>query len=270
MPTRSPRIIQLAGVKNFRDIGGYKTTDGGVIRWGKLFRSGHLSDMTDACGMEMLARDIETVVDFRSEPEKQRHPVHWTSMWAPTYVPQPIGGNAAAWVHALFERIGQDEDGGVEGVYGQFIRAFRDIPTKNVEGLAGFFQTILGAKDNSAVLYHCTAGKDRTGIASALLLKILGVDEATIMEDFLTTNRAVDLEAGKQQMVEFLSVKAGKPVSPEAVMPMVGVDAPFLEATWAVIDEDYGSFDAYVRDGLGLTDDAVATLRGRYVARGDG
>ncbi len=266
MTTESPRIIRLAGVQNLRDIGGYQTTGGGVVRWGKVFRSGHLSDMTDACGMEMLARDVEVVIDFRSEPEKKLHPVHWTSMWSPDYVAHPIGGNAAAWVHAMFE--GLSKGGGVEGVREQFIGAFETIPIANADGLAGFFQAVLNAPERGAVLYHCTAGKDRTGIATALLLDILGVDRTTIMDDFLLTNRAVNLAEKSKSLAELISLKTDANVTADMVMPMVGVEDAFLAAMYDVIDRDYGSMDAYVRDGLKLGDAEITALRDRFVARG--
>jgi len=267
MTTESPRLIPLSGVQNFRDIGGYKTMDGGVVRWGKLFRSGHLSDMTDECGMEMLARDVEVVIDFRSDPEKDYHPVHWTSMWAPDYVPHAIGGNAAAWVREMFD--GLKSGGDVRGVHDQFIKAFETIPIANVDGLAGFFRTIIEkGPENGAVLYHCTAGKDRTGIASALLLEILGVDRATILADFLLTNTAVNIDEKCKSLADMISVKAGIDVTPETVLPMVGVEEAFLEAMYRTIDANYGSMATYVRDGLKLTDADIASLRNRYVAQG--
>ena len=259
----SPRIIRLAGVQNFRDLGGQVTKDGRIFRWGRLFRSGHLSDMTDSCGMELLARDIETVIDFRSEAEKERHPVHWTSMWQPRYVPIPIGGNAAAWVHSLFEEMAR-ADFPADALHQQFIKAFETIPIANVDGLATFFENLL-ANIDQPILFHCTAGKDRTGIASALLMRILGFDDPTIEANFLETNKAVDLPNKSKELAGYIQARTGAKVQPEDVLPLVGVAPSFLDALWSSINAHYGDFDSYVMDGLKLDQSAKDALGGGFL-----
>ena len=104
------------------------------------------------------------------------------------------------------------------------------------------------------MLFHCTAGKDRTGIAGALLMKALDISEEQIMEDFLLTNEAVDLQATSERIAEWLSVKAGQKINPDDVLPLVGVEADFLEAAYGVIRKKYGSVDAYLKEAMGLDD----------------
>lgn len=245
------RISSLIGVKNFRDMGGYTTRDGRTMRWGHIFRSGHLSDLTDECGMEMLARDIETVVDFRSDREKDRHPVHWPKSWIPDYHSVSIGGNAAAWVQELYEKLSKS-DFPAEELRQQFLLAFRTIPIENQAGLKKFFATLIDDHKGNAMLFHCTAGKDRTGIAAALLMHALDIDEEQIMADFLLTNKAVDLEASSVDVAAWLSRKAGRTIDSSHVHPLVGVEADFLLESYAAIRGEYGSIDNYLETALGL------------------
>jgi protein-tyrosine phosphatase len=112
------------------------------------------------------------------------------------------------------------------------------------------------ADEGAADLYHCTAGKDRTGWASAVLLTILGVPRETVMADYLASN-AYLAGSSRERVLTGAGVDASK--------LMLSVNASWLEAAFAEVDEKYGSFDAYVRQGLGLTDADVAALKARYL-----
>lgn len=260
----TPRTIPLAGVKNFRDMGGYEARDGRIMKWGHIFRSGHLSDMTEDCGTEMLARDIETVIDFRSDAEKVRHPVHWPEGWIPDYHAVPIGGNAAAWVKELYDRLAKTSFPAKE-LRDQFILAFETIPIANQKGLKRFFDTLIDEHKGNAMLFHCTAGKDRTGIAGALLMKALEVSDEQIMEDFLRTNKAVNLEETSATISEWLSTKSGQTIKPADVLPLVGVEEDFLKASYRKIDKEFGSLDAYLTDAMGLTDERRRKLKDLFL-----
>ncbi|WP_262690793.1 tyrosine-protein phosphatase [Kordiimonas aestuarii] len=262
--TLNSRIFPLAGVKNFRDMGGYSTRSGTPVAWRRLFRSGHLSDMTDDCGTELVARNITTVIDFRSDAEKKRHPVRWAQGWVPRYHPLPIGGNAAAWVHELFERLSASPFP-ADDLRAQFILAFETIPLKNTAGVRQFFDTLVDHEGDGAALFHCTAGKDRTGITGALLLRALGVGDEQVMEDFLLTNEAVDLDETSERLASWLSSRAGKTIAPRDVFPLVGVEPDFLHAAYAAIAKEYGSVDAYLENALGLTAKRAEKLRTSFL-----
>lgn len=254
------RILSIPGVKNFRDMGGYAGADGRRIGWGRLYRSGHLSDFGGNRAETPEPYGIGTVVDFRSAAEKERNPVRWPQGWAPAYHPTPIGGNAAAWVQELYERLSNSPFPAKE-LRDQFILAFETIPVVNADGLRGFFDTLAHSDPARPVLFHCTAGKDRTGIAGALLMKTLGAHDDDIMADFLLTNDAVDLEAASGWIADRLSEKARRAIAPTDVLPLVGVEDAFLHAAYASIDKEFGSLDAYMRDALGLTPERQHTLR---------
>ncbi|MCJ9428038.1 tyrosine-protein phosphatase [Kordiimonas marina] len=261
--TSSPRILPVSGVKNFRDMGGYTAADGRQTRWGKLFRSGHLADLTAA--EDVAGRDIHTVIDFRSAPEKERRPVRWPEGWAPDYRPSPIGGNAAAWIQELYARLA-DAPFPAKELRDQFILAFETIPIANAGGLKLFFDAIIDGGEKGGVLFHCTAGKDRTGVAGALLMHALGAGEEDIMADFLLTNDAVDIEGTSAELAEWLSRKAGREIAAPDVHPLIGVEPDFLKAAYASIGREYGTLDAYLEKAMGLSPERRKKLADLYLA----
>jgi len=265
MMTLKRRILSLTGVKNFRDMGGYTSADGRTMRWGHIFRSGHLSDLTDECGIEMLARDIETVIDFRSDREKERHTVHWPKCWIPDYHSISIGGNAAAWVQELYDRIAVT-DFPAQELREQFLLAFRTIPLENTDGLKGFFNRLIDDHKGNAMLFHCTAGKDRTGIAAALLMHALDVNDEQIMHDFMLTNKAVDLDESSEKVAQWLSNKAKRTIQATDVLPLVGVEPAFLEASFTTIKNTYGTIDAYLEEALDMPAKRRETLKNLFLA----
>ncbi len=260
------RILPLSGVKNFRDMGGYGTRDGRTVAWGRLYRSGHLSELPDDIGDAITGRNIMTVIDFRSDAEKKRHPVRWPKGWTPHYEALPIGGNAAAWVQELFERIASSPFPADE-LRQQFILAFETIPVKNADGLRRFFHLMAaaGPEDKGATLFHCTAGKDRTGLAGSLLLRALGVSEEEIMDDFLLTNSAVELEATSERLAGWLSERAGRAIQARDVFPLVGVERDFLHAAHKAIEREFGSLDHYYRAALDIDETRLEQLRTRFL-----
>jgi len=260
------RIMPLASVKNFRDMGGYTASDGRSIRRGKLFRSGHLSEMTEECAIKLLSKDIGTVIDFRSDSEKKRHPVRWPAAWTPDYKSFSIGGNAAAWIQEMYDRL-RETDFPAEELREQLLEAFRTIPIVNKAGLRAFFDCLVDNHKGNAVLFHCTAGKDRTGIAGALLMNALGIDHDQIMEDFLLTNTAVDLPARSIEVAEWLSAKSGRTIQPKDVLPMVGVEAEFMRNCYNVIEETSGTIENYLQQEMGLTPQRRDKLKDRFLTR---
>ncbi|UTW55038.1 tyrosine-protein phosphatase [Kordiimonas sp. SCSIO 12610] len=255
------RLIAINGIKNLRDMGGYKSLNGGHIKWKKLYRSGRPSELDSEQHKDMAALNIDTVVDFRSAREKENSPITWNNHWQPDYREVPIGGNAAAWVKELFEKLSTSPFPAKE-LNDQFILAFQTIPIENVDGLRKLFDVLVDhSSDNTAALFHCTAGKDRTGIAGALIMRALNIHSDDIMADFLMTNDAVDLKASSKELAEWASEKAGRAIDADAVLPLVGVKEDFLHAAYKTIDEKFGSMDQYLEKGMGLTPKRLETFR---------
>ncbi len=259
-----PNIIAIPGVKNFREVKGYCAADGRKVAAGRLFRSGHFAELAAEDAARVAAHGITSVIDFRSPSETERFPAVWHSGWQPRYYHTPIGGNAAAWVRDLYERLSKTEFPADE-LRAQFILAFETIPIANAQGLKRMFDVLIDEDDGGAALFHCTAGKDRTGIAGALILTALEVGEDQIFEDFLLTNDAVDLHATAAHYATLMSEKAGRPIDPAAVHPLVGVEPDFLNAAFGVMAENFGSVDGYLTEAMGLSEERRETLRNRFL-----
>ncbi len=228
--TSVDRSLDLQGVQNARDAGGYRTVDGRWVRTGLVYRTGQLSGATPADLAVLSERGVTVVDDLRTVFER-------------TIAPDRVPAGARAQVADV---VGQAPPQtllttlvGGSDLYTAFVTA----PGANA-GFASILRDILTTRDG-AVLYHCTAGKDRTGWTSAVLLTVLGVDRETVRQDYLLSNlyRHADANDG-----------------------LNGVQSAWLDAAFAQVDRSYGDFDTYVRDGLGLSEAEVAALRAKMLA----
>ncbi|MBF6329763.1 tyrosine-protein phosphatase [Nocardia transvalensis] len=224
------RSLPLQGVLNARDLGGYRTTDGRVVRSGLVFRSGELSKATDADLAALSDRRVRYVDDLRMGIERailpDRVPGGATEHW------DDIIGQAPPQVMASTLAAGAD-----------LYRAFITAPGAN-QGFANVLHDIIDT-DNGSVLFHCTAGKDRTGWMAAVLLTILGVDRQTVTYDYLLSNYYRNAAPGDG---------------------LNGVLPAALDAAFDQVNQTYGSFDNYVHDGLKLTDDDVDALKAKLLS----
>lgn len=223
------RSLHLASVQNARDIGGYRTTDGHVVETGLVFRAAGLSTLSDADSAALSARGLRVVDDLRTSYERalgpDRVPV------GATLSIRDVIGQAPPQVMASTLSAGSD-----------LYRAFITAPGAS-EAFAGVLHDIAGS--DGSVLFHCSAGKDRTGWTAAVLLTILGVDRETVNYDFLLSNYYRDAAEG------------------DAVD---GVVQSALDSAFDQVDQSYGSFDNYVHDGLKLTDGDIAALKAKLLA----
>jgi protein-tyrosine phosphatase len=251
------RLLNFEGIPNFRDLGGYPAEDGREVKWGVLYRAATLAESSngDLQGLQQL--NLKTLIDFRSAVEKEEEPNH---------LPEPAGfdvveiptlddGNEAM-VKEITERI---ESGDFDGFdpNGLMLEANRQFASTFTPQYRQFMQTVLQA-DGEPVAWHCTAGKDRTGFASAILLRILGVPQDVIMQDYMAS-RENALEARESQLMLLRLLKGDEAADKLSVM--LGVEEAWLQAAFEQIDATWGGFDNYVRDGLQLTDTDIAKLK---------
>ncbi len=250
------RKLPFDGAHNFRDIGGYATVDGKQLRWGMLFRSDNLSDLSDADEQYLERLNIRRIVDFRSISEREEQPnrIAPDSSIAIVNKPMPIEGAAVA---QLKDRI-VASDASAEEMGQLLINANRQMVEDFTPVYREYMQELLVA-DNYPTVFHCTAGKDRTGLAAALVLSAVGVPRDTVMQDYLATNTYTAEHIDK--MVMLIKVGSLFRANTEAVRALFAVDARYLEEAFAVIDEHYGSLDNYLTAGLGLGSSERETLR---------
>ncbi|WP_327034714.1 tyrosine-protein phosphatase [Micromonospora ureilytica] len=258
---------ELVGAPNARDLGGLVGADGRRVRVGQLIRTPALGRLTDedlpvlaklgpACVVDLRATTEITVAPedrFAGEPRVVRLPVHDPEHPVFTYVSAVLLGHD---LDAYAELARQGTAGAMAAIYRWFVTG--------ESARVAFAEAVrLAARpENLPLLYHCSAGKDRTGWLTVILLTALGVDEAAIRADYLRNNeltdslRAVIVEAMRRRNPE---------LDVDAVLPVLEVRAEYLDAGYAEVRRVHGSFDAYLRDGLGLTDADLRALRAQLL-----
>lgn len=249
------RVLRLEGVHNFRDCGGYPVAGGGRLKRGILWRSGQHYGATDADLPRIAALNLVSVYDLRSSKERSAHPCRRPQGFSATiHVADDPSEMQAPHIAAAATTRQRDAASAREGMrrnYGKLL--FRpELVAMMRRYLAGL------AEGNGASLINCMAGKDRTGIAVAMLHLAAGVHRDDIIEDYVLTNKAGDIEARITAGMATITTVTGQ--QDEAVLRvLMGVEPEYLEAAFATIDEKHGSADAYLRDMLGADD----ALRGR-------
>lgn len=250
------RQLPLEGSDNFRDLGGYPTRDGRRTRWGTLYRSGQLSELTDADLDYLSDLGIALVCDFRSPQEREAEPDRLPTDPAPAvreleiYTPgvDPSG---------LRDRIMSDDLEGLD-LGGFLVEANRAFVTEFAPRYRTMFEAVL-AGGNLPMVVHCTAGKDRAGVAAALLLLSVGVSEQTVLQDFLLTNHYTAQRVEETLLgIRILSLFR---TDPEEVRPLLLVEPRYLEAAFESMRAQDGSIEDYLGTTLGLSSEDRARLR---------
>ncbi len=252
------RVLPVDGGNNFRDVGGYATADGHHIRWGQLYRSASLGQVTPQGFAYLQSLGIGTEIDFRSTEERKADPNIWPAgMTVVTYADDYA--NPANAMAPLFAN-GTPTPDQARAMMAQF---YRVMPFQFAGQYKRLFRQIVDG--HTPLVYHCSAGKDRTGVASALILTVLGVSRETATQDYLLSN----------QYFHPVMPKPGTPVDPQmaafsrlppgVVQALMGVDASYLQAAFAAIDAREGGMTRYIHEDLGLSDADIATLKTRLL-----
>jgi protein-tyrosine phosphatase len=247
----SLRQVQLRGAINFRDLGGYTTSDGRHVKWKTVYRSADISKLTPADLDALRVRHIWYDVDLRGVAESAQAPDRKNP--GTDYILCPAGSDSTNTMMARLAGMRSSGD--------SLMLAFYSNTTYLTARYQPFFAKLLVLPDTDALVFHCTAGKDRTGIGAALLLYALGVPYATIEEDYTATNyyRAGDNEKSMDMMVTRYHF------SKEVAEAMMGARPDYLKATFEAIRSRYGSIDHYLAAELGLTPDKRDALKNKFL-----
>jgi protein-tyrosine phosphatase len=253
----------LEGVRNFRDIGGHRTVDGRRVRTGEVFRAAHFAEATDRDLDVLRSLGIRVVIDFRGPGEieaegEDRLPAGVRLVPIPMY--DPARGNdirellysSPAEVVAEVYGSGRAAEAMVKGSV-VFV-----TDAERVEQYGAMFRTIIEA-DGPAV-FHCAAGKDRTGWGASLMLLVLGVPEETVIAHYLESNLHRRERSGR--LLEF--EEAG--LDPEILQPFFDVREEYKRAALDAVERHWGGIDAYVHDGLRITEGELDRFRRRMLS----
>ena len=271
------QFLPVKGIVNARDLGGYTMLDGRIVQSGRLLRAAHLADATDEDIRNLERLPVTAVIDFRKEQEKVGKVDREVPGARYTSLPVDPSGNAMATATEEEKKkfSGQKKfDVKKVIVFAAFNKKAQAVAREMYPTLlfdpdcqqqfARFFRLVLET-ENGAVLFHCTQGKDRTGIASALLLAALGADRETIVADFDATNRVYEKDVRKySRRVKFWG---GKEEEVGVVKAFLGCNTENFIKALDRIDQEFGSLQAYLKGPIGLTDADIQTLRERYLAQ---
>ena len=228
------RHDELSGAANFRDLGGYAGLDGRRVRARRLFRSDHLGALTADDAQRMRGLRVARVLDLRGVNERAAQPCAVSEVTVHSLSIEPTIVQRIAGLVSVGERLTQQDVGALmQETYRGFVR-------NSTHRFAELFEHML-REDDTALVFHCTAGKDRTGFAAALIHLSLGVSYEDTLRDYMLTN-----ERQSRQLPSWQGL------TPELVEPLYWVRPAFLEASFDAIREDYGGVDAYLREGLAL------------------
>jgi len=254
--TRSGAVVALTGAMNCRDVGGYRTMSGRTVRTGALFRSDRLSTLSDDDLEELASYGIRTVVDFRTQAEMDRDVSRlWPSVT--TLAPLPIGDEIAQQ-HEFVERLRR---GDITAV------SVDDVGASYVEMLDAHghrfaaFMTLLADHEHLPLLFHCTAGKDRTGLAAALVLEACGVERQVVLDDYELTNTL----RSNRRIEDLRPNLEAAGVDVEAVRPALSAPRPAMAQALTYLDAEHGGAQGYIADTLGLGPDGLEALQAHLV-----
>ncbi|MBR1189814.1 tyrosine-protein phosphatase [Bradyrhizobium sp. AUGA SZCCT0169] len=240
------RHLNLAGASNFRDLGGYLTRDGRTVRWRQIFRSNHLGHLTDDDAAVLRSLGVKSAFDFRGTTERAEALCGLADI---TVHSLPVEPTVVAALRAIAA-------GGTELSADHAVEVMRDSYRSYVQQNTPRFRALFAhlLEDRAPLVIHCTAGKDRTGFACALILHTLGVPDEVIAEDYLLTNQFYRRDPAASSDL------------PDHVKQVLGsVQTAFLGAAFEAIDADYGDLEAYLRDGIGLGAKERAALAALYL-----
>lgn len=251
MTTHSPtRHIVLPGTTNFRDLGGYVGHAGRTVRWRVLFRSDHLAGLTPESLGTLKALGIQRSADFRGVQERTVDAYAWQGLHTHALTVEPtVVQKAIALIHAGGSLSVADTVVLMQETYRSFVR-------ENAAQFAQLFRLLL--EEDAPTVFHCTAGKDRTGWAAALILEALGVAKADIEHDYLLTNQFYQRPAA-------MAARAALAVPQEVLDVLWRVQPGFLESAYAMVQREHGGMQSYLREVMQLDDAAQHALRARYL-----
>lgn len=267
------RVLSIDGALNFRDLGGYTTSAGLVVKWGQIYRSAQLDRLSQRGIIELADLRIQTVVDLRFSDETQRYP---------TIVAAVPDAEILSW-HDEQEMGSLEQSDAIKKTWRDSLdsndpatvrEAMRvNYPQKLYSHRAIYRKMVLRlCEGKTPLVLHCAAGKDRTGVAAALILSLLGVGNDQIVEDYMLTQSQLEgrvegwfaggacSDDNYQNFQEKLLHQRK-----EMLQPIFDADPTYIQTLLDYVDQRYGSFERYAREKLLLSDDSLKALRRRML-----
>lgn len=252
------KVIQIKKVNNFRTVGNIKNTEGRTLKSGKLYRSAHLHKLKKKSFDDIEKLGIKEVIDLRNSKEISQSP---DQLPAETVYKKYSAFEDEGDQLAQAKKLVLKGKVNASDADKRMIDFYREYVTENPVTIKVIITEILDSKD--PILYHCTAGKDRTGIVTALILTILKFDKKTIYNEYLLSNNfrkgLVEKRLRLANSLHFIYPK----MDLQVLEKLSWVEKRYLDAAFGEIDKKYGSTDAYIQQVLGISD----TKREEYIQK---
>jgi protein-tyrosine phosphatase len=247
------RRVPFEGVTNFRDLGGYPTSGGGRTRWGRVFRSDALHRLTESDLDRYHSLGLHAVYDLRGDAERDLHPNPFpsTQLALLAQATQAIPTEESARAMALDSIAGE-----------RVLHKLYQGMLANAGLLLGRLLSRLSDPDALPAVFHCTGGKDRTGISAALLLELLGVPRAQVLDDYQLTSTYRRLEHQTESYQNLLTMG----MAPEAAAAVLGAPRWAMAEALEILDRDYGGVESYLIGPAGMPPSTLERLRELLVA----
>jgi protein-tyrosine phosphatase len=242
------RRLPFEGILNFRDLGGYRTAAGGRTRWGKVFRADSLHQLTPADQAQFEGLGLRVIYDLRTEPERQRQPTvvqaapALRSVWLPLIAANQLDADS------MRDRLKDGE---------QFLLDVYQGMVANSAPVFGALLSGLTRPDGLPAVFHCAAGKDRTGMTAAILLSVLGVSEHDVLQDYELTSQ----HRSEKRRVEIMGSLEQLGLAPEIAAGLLSTPRWVMATVLDTIRSEYGSVEGYLLGPVGLTGGTIDDLR---------
>lgn len=263
------RHYDLPGLINFRDLGGYPVTDlegkSRHVKTGRIFRSGHFHDVDDSTQQVLQQLGIDTIFDLRNSKEREKRPSRFAETYAPVIHNLELDlGSGASWNGLLSQ---SDSAGKITLDAQQVEQVMCTLNSSLVTDHAAVYKQmfrILLAREPQAAVFHCASGKDRTGIAAALLLAALGASRDTLVADYLLTNDYLDARHHMARAMADAGTRLAT-VDSAALQALYEVHKAYLDAALDAIDRQWGGMENYLSSVMKLDMQARKLLQQRYL-----
>lgn len=261
-------LLKFDQLHNIRDLGGMRTQDGHRIRTGRLIRCGHLSSLSED-DLFLLSQMLSAVVDFRTNQERNKQPDQ--EIPGVEYHHIPIVDSLTAGI----TREEESDKGAVALLLHRPVEAKQymcDMYSSFALGeyalsqYAKFVRLLTEPRDK-AVLWHCTAGKDRAGVATVIILELLGVSREEIIEDYLYTRECLAEDIRRLSILIKKEEGTDSPLADESLRYLFGAEEEYILTFYNTVEQKYSDMNTYLAEGLGITRDERERLREIYLER---
>ena len=246
-------IIHLKNTFNLRTIGGFKTSDNRIIKKGILYRSDNLARLNSLEVHYLQILGIKRIVDFRSYTELDKEPDELPLNVDYINMPVLSDKKISKEIHLILNNVLKKD------MKEYLIEANRNFVLENTNIFSKFIKEFISS-NCQCTLFHCTAGKDRTGFATAMILSILGVSKEIIIKEYLFSNYCIERTINAQ-LAKVCKIMNIEHKDCSKIMPLMKVDIDYINEAFQTIDDKYGNINNYIKIGLEISDEEIIKLK---------